>query len=115
MQITIRTARCEATPELHEYLETKLEPFTRVLPTIGEAYVILSHDAHHKTGDVSTVEISLRLEDDSDAVVLAHDCAATFHEAIDMVVAKLKIQATNYKEKRNAKDRGAIRDLKDGE
>lgn len=113
MNIVFRVQHDELTDAAREYAETRVATFLKFIPTLREAYITYTKDMHHKSGDVAHVEVSLRVENDADATLIAEAEGASFQETLDVVVGKLKHQVEGYKNKQDSKDRSAQRALEE--
>ncbi len=99
MHIDIRTHHYELTEEMSDHIDKKLQPLKKFLPGIDRAYVILSMDTHHRSGEVATAEVSLCIAGNREPALFAKETAASLVEALDVVIPKLKAQIEDFKDK----------------
>ena len=113
MNIAYRVHNDELSDTAREYAETRIAAFEKLLGSLHEAYITYTRDAHHKSGDIAHVEVSLHVEHDADAVLLAEADGEGFQEALDEVIDKLKHQVETYKHKQESKERSERRALEE--
>lgn len=100
MQIQFTARHFDASPELREYAEERMQKLTRVYDGISEATVVLTRGDNgvpHKGA-----ELSLRVYRQT---LTARDSAATHEQAIDTAASRLRRQLMRYKAKLKSTNR----------
>lgn len=97
MNINITGRDFELTPSLETFVTEKIEKLTKFDEKIENVHVILSaNDGHHKKGDIFTAEFVI---DRDGKNLTAKEITDDIHTAIDLALAKAKIQVDKLNEK----------------
>lgn len=104
MQIQFTARHFDASNELRDYTEQKLEKLLRFYDGVTDATIVLSKGGNGSSE--RTAEISLRVFRQT---LTARDTATTHEEAIDNSIERLRRQLMRYKAKLRSTNRYAYR------
>src|SRR3989338_11263832 len=99
MKIIIQDTAKEHNKELDALIRRKVRTLSRYAAFVKDAVVDVTHDRHHRKGNVASVEIALHLFCHGNLPLRATETAEDTHAALDAVLEKLKRQLTSHKEK----------------
>lgn len=95
MQIKYFTQNIKLSGELQDFLEKKIQKFSRFLDKIWEARVDLSYNPSHDKDKLIRLEINLRMPN---KIIRVETRASNLREAVDQVEKKIRKQLEKYKE-----------------
>lgn len=95
MPINLTSKNCVISPEMHVYLEEKINKLTRGLDVIN-ASVYVKKNTHHKQGDIFDVEASINVPK---KMIVAHTEAPDVRAAFHILEEKLNKQIARYRRK----------------
>ena len=107
MNIIIQGKKDQATPD--SLIEKKVQALSRYCSKVKDMVVEVSHDHHHKKGDVASVELTAHLLCHGNTPLRAQETASTIHEALDCVLGKMKQLLTAHKDKDGSVDKAVVR------
>lgn len=95
MEIKYFTQNIKLSGELQDFLEEKIQKFSRFSDKIWQARVDLSFNPGHDKNKLVRLEINLRMPN---KILRVETRAANLREAVDQVERKIKKQLEGYKE-----------------
>lgn len=95
MNIQIQSIRFDADIKLVNFIQEKLQKLPQFFDRIVDVQVFLRLDKNHESGN-KVVEFKVNVPN---STLLATHQAATFEEAVDLVIDNMKRQLTKYKER----------------
>ncbi|GEM_PF-3224253 len=107
MNIIIQGKKDQVTPD--ELIEKKVQTLSRYCSTIRDMVVEVSHDHHHKKGNVASVELTAHLLCHGNLPLRAHETSSDIVVALDCAVGKMKQLLTDHKDKEGQVDKAAAR------
>jgi len=96
MKITFYAKNIKLTYDLEDYARAKINALEHYFKRALEAKVELDYASGQRTGPVYRIEINIRAPKQ---ILRAEHTSSDIHEAIDLVVPKLKKEIERYKEK----------------
>ncbi len=110
MNIIIQGKKDQVTPDV--LIEKKVQALSRYCSKVKDMVVEVSHDHHHKKGDVASVELTAHLLCHGNSPLRAHETASTIPEALDCALGKMKELLVEHKDKEGSIDRVAVREAR---
>ena len=97
MKIIFYAKNIKLTSDLEDYVRNKISGLERYIRNVLDCKVELDYASGQCTGQVYRIEVNMRVP--REYLLRAVHTASDIHEAIDLVIPKLKKEIEKYKEK----------------
>jgi len=97
MKITFYAKNIKLTSDLEDYARSKINALEHYIKNVLDCRIELDYASGQRTGQVYRVEVNMRVP--KQYLLRAVHTAPDIHEAIDLVIPKLKKEIGKYKEK----------------
>lgn len=97
MKITFYAKNLKLTPEIGDYVRSKIESLEHYIKNVLDCKIELDYASGQRTGLVYRCEVNMRVP--KYYLIRAEETGHDIYEAIDLVISKLKKEIEKYKEK----------------